>query len=63
MTDTLASYTLTVQLNKKTGDHYVVLPDALIKKLKWKTGDVLSWTDNGNGTYTLSKLEKQKKTK
>jgi hypothetical protein len=34
------------------------LPDELMVEVGWNEGDTLNWKDNGNGTWTLSKVEK-----
>lgn len=41
-------------------DLYVEIPEELLKKLKWKTGDVIDWKNNKDGTYTLRKLNVDK---
>ena len=44
-----------VKYNKQTDDYYIELPDKLLSELNWKTGDNIIWTDNKNGTFTLTK--------
>ncbi len=39
------------------GDLILPLPQELLKQVGWETDDVLTWTDNEDGTYTLSKRE------
>jgi len=41
----------------ENGDLILPLPEELLKEVGWKTDDVLTWTDNEDGTYTLSKKE------
>jgi hypothetical protein len=41
----------------ENGDLILPLPEELLKEVGWKTDDVLTWTDNEDGTYTLSKRE------
>ena len=41
---------------EQDGDDLVVpLPDDLLAELNWKTGDVLLWSVNDDGTVTLTK--------
>jgi len=37
-------------------DYYVSFPDDLLKAAKLKEGDEVNWVDNGDGSYTLSKV-------
>jgi bifunctional DNA-binding transcriptional regulator/antitoxin component of YhaV-PrlF toxin-antitoxin module len=53
------NWTLAVKKNRK-GELYVQLPSKLLKLMKWKTGDDLEWTENKDGSYSLSKHEKVK---
>jgi len=42
---------------EEDGDDCVVtFPDELMAKTGWKEGDVLEWIDNGDGSYTLKKV-------
>ena len=55
MTDTK---TYTVQLlEDEDGELILPFPDELLKELDWKPGDQLMWTDNGDGTYSITKDE------
>lgn len=38
----------------------VTLPADVLLSLGWKMGDVLSWTDNNDGSYTLKRHDKVK---
>ncbi len=38
----------------ENGDLLLPLPQELLNEVGWKTDDVLTWTDNEDGTYTLS---------
>lgn len=46
---------LEVMFNKETNDYYIELPDKLLSELNWKTGDNIKWTDNNDGSFTLTK--------
>jgi bifunctional DNA-binding transcriptional regulator/antitoxin component of YhaV-PrlF toxin-antitoxin module len=34
---------------------YIVFPDEMMEQVGWKEGDQIKWTDNGDGSYTLTK--------
>ena len=44
-----------IEEDPETGEHVLTFPDGLIEKLGWAVGDTLIWSDNGDGTWTLSK--------
>ena len=49
------SWTIPVECD---GDDCVVtFPDELIEKTGWKEGDILTWIDNGDGTFSLIKKD------
>lgn len=54
-------YTATVQ-EDDNGDAVIPLPEEMLEELGWKEGDTLDWKDNGDGTYSISKLEKSEDT-
>lgn len=39
------------------GEAFIVFPQELIEELGWEPGDKLLWTDNKNGSYSLTKVE------
>ena len=39
-----------------TGEQMITFPDDLIEKVGWKEGDSLNWKDNGDGSFTLTKV-------
>ena len=47
-----------VQLEKDS-DGELVLPfnEEMLDELGWGVGDTLTWTDNGDGTFSISKHE------
>ena len=49
------TWTLTVQ-KFEDGDEYLEFPQEVMDEAGWKPGDTLKWTDNGNGSWTLSKI-------
>jgi hypothetical protein len=40
-----------------SGDLVMPLPQDLLDGAGWKEGDVLKWTDLGNGTWSLTKKD------
>jgi len=48
-------WTLTVQEDPKTGDAILEFPPDLLEKVGWKEGDILKWTDRGDGSWVLAK--------
>ncbi|PIW60676.1 hypothetical protein [Shewanella sp. CG12_big_fil_rev_8_21_14_0_65_47_15] len=40
----------------ENGEYYFLIPEQLQKELSWNEGDTISWGDNGDGSWTLSKL-------
>lgn len=37
-------------------DEYVLLfPDDVIESVGWQIGDTLEWTENGDGSFTITK--------
>ena len=49
------TWTLTVQ-KFEDGDEYLEFPQEVMDEAGWKPGDVLKWTDRGDGSWTLSKI-------
>lgn len=45
----MTSFTLTVQKDEKSDDHFLQLPNELMRELDWREGDALSWSVNGEG--------------
>lgn len=46
----------TVQLEEnQDGDLVLPLSDAVLNAVGWSTGDSIKWTDNGDGTFLLTK--------
>ena len=46
---------LMVQLDAETGEHMLEFPDDLMTEVGWEIGDNITWTDNKDGSFTLSK--------
>jgi len=50
------SWTLEVQQHED-GEYFIEFPDDVLQEAGWKEGDVIDWSDNGNGSWTLKKLD------
>lgn len=49
-------YTTTVEQDPDDPDGAVLIfPEQLLVDMGWKTGDVLVWTDRGDGSFLLEK--------
>jgi len=48
------SYTVDVQEDAE-GELFIEFPPEMMEEVGWKEGDNLLWTDNKNGTWTLTK--------
>lgn len=46
-----------VEADDGSGDLVLPLPEDLLKGAGWKEGDTLKWTDLGDGTWSLTKVE------
>ena len=55
MTHTSTSWTLEFELDPDTGDIVLPIPPDLLANLGWTEGTELIWTDNGDGSWSLSK--------
>ncbi len=49
----------TVTVIQDGDDLILPLPDDMMKEVGWKIGDTVKWTDNGNGTWSIHKVEEQ----
>jgi len=47
--------TLTIEEDNDTGDLYIAIPPDIIESLNWQENDVLLWTENPNGSFTIQK--------
>lgn len=50
------SWTVTVEQDPETGDLILPLPLEMLKLQGWVDGDELEWNDNGDGTWSLTKV-------
>ena len=61
--DKVVKWRLPVEIDSISGEYYFTLPDDLLEKTGWKENDALHWVDNGNGSFTLQKVEESEETK
>lgn len=52
------SWTLEIQEDPETGDAILEFPPELLTEAGWAEGDTLKWTDLGDGSWSLSKVDK-----
>jgi hypothetical protein len=50
-------WTITVEEDPETGETILPLPEDMLKLQGWKEGDTLTWTDNNDGSWALSKKD------
>jgi hypothetical protein len=55
MTEEKKSWILTVEEDPETGDSILPFPPDLLEEVGWKEGDSLLWSDNGDGSWSLTK--------
>lgn len=53
-------WTITVEEDPKTGELLLPLPEEVLKLQGWVEGDTLEWTDNGDGSWSLTKVSNTK---
>jgi hypothetical protein len=51
---------LVIQKDPTTGELYLELPQATLKKLGWTEEDELEWIENPDGTWQVIKVENKK---
>jgi len=51
------SWTLEVKQHED-GEHFIEFPDEVLAEVGWAEGDTLKWIYNGNGSWSLKKLDK-----
>ncbi len=52
------SWTVPVEVDAASDEYFITFPDELIELTNWKEGDVISWIDNQDGTFSLVKESK-----
>ena len=55
--NTKTQWEITVEEDPETGELILPLPKELLELQNWKEGDELEWTENNDGTWTISKVQ------
>lgn len=50
-------WTITVEEDPETGDLILPLPSDMLELQGWTEGDTLEWIDNGDGSWSLQKVQ------
>lgn len=58
MNNSKLQWTLDVQEDPETGDLILQFPQEFLDLQGWKEGDILLWTDNKDGSWSLTKSDK-----
>jgi bifunctional DNA-binding transcriptional regulator/antitoxin component of YhaV-PrlF toxin-antitoxin module len=53
----MSDYIANVKYDEHSENYYIVLPDESVSNLGWNENDSVSWTDNGDGSFTVKKVE------
>jgi hypothetical protein len=54
----MTNWTVTVEeAEDGSGDLVLPLPQEMLDLQEWKEGDTLEWTDNGDGTWFITKVK------
>ena len=54
--DKVVKWQLPVETDGPSGEYFICFPDDLLEAANLKEGDQVNWVDNGDGSYTLSKV-------
>lgn len=54
----MTSWIVEVQ-EDSNGDAIIEIPPDALVELGWKEGDTIQWSDNKNGSFTLTKKEQE----
>jgi len=56
--DKVVKWQLPVEIDGPSGEYFICFPDDLLEAANLKEGDQVNWVDNGDGSYTLTKVTK-----
>ena len=51
----MTQWTITLEEDPETGEIILPFPEDLLEQAGWKEGDTLEWTDNGDGSWSITK--------
>jgi hypothetical protein len=57
MMDAGKTFTVTLDYDNESGDVLLPISDEMMEAAGWNLGDDVEWVDNGNGTWTIKKIE------
>lgn len=57
MTETNKRWTITLETDPYTGELIMPLPPDALAQMGWDFGDTLVWTDNHDGSWSITKKE------
>ena len=60
--DKVVKWRLPVEVDSVSGEYYFTLPEDLLEQTGWKEDDALHWVDNGDGSFTLERVEEPEET-
>lgn len=47
--------TAIVKYDSDSDEYVLQFPDDVIESVRWQMGDTLEWTENGDGSFTITK--------
>jgi uncharacterized membrane protein (UPF0127 family) len=53
----MTTYTKVVVQDEQTDEYLIEFSEDELKQIGWQLGDVLEWSDNKDGSWTLKKKE------
>jgi hypothetical protein len=53
-----SKWIITLEEDPETGDLILPFTPEILEEAGWKEGDTLKWTDLGDGSWSLSKVDK-----
>jgi hypothetical protein len=59
MANTEQHWTAHLEEDSNTSDLLLPFPSEMLDQLGWTIGDTLTWTDNKDGSFTISKKVKE----
>jgi hypothetical protein len=54
----MTRYTITVEKDPETGELVLPFSPDILAQVGWDFGDTIIWTDNNDGSWSLTKKEK-----
>jgi len=51
------SYVLKVEYNELSDEYYIILPELLLKEMKWNQGDKLEWKIKRDNSIVVKKVK------